>query len=120
MTMAYPNTTKSMTDQDDDELDSIERSLASDVSFSTDKDSSSKPEDQSSTNIEPTLAAKETQIITWSKILVAFVLLVATGIGAFVTYQYTTNQEEQTFRNRVRPRCRSSSSLLLHVCLAFP
>jgi len=48
----------------------------------------------------PQLVEKETKIITWSKVAVAFVLLFATAAAATTTYRYTSQQDEIEFKTR--------------------
>ena len=50
----------------------------------------------------PALAQKEDQLVTRSKIMVVFVLLLATALVATMTYRYTKNEEEKDFAVRVR------------------
>ena len=46
------------------------------------------------------LAQKETRLVTWSKMVVLSIILMATVLAAVVTYKYTTKQEESMFENQ--------------------
>jgi hypothetical protein len=50
----------------------------------------------------PELAHRETRLVSCSKIVVLFVLVVATISVATATYKFTSREEEESFNTRVR------------------
>ena len=51
---------------------------------------------------ESAIAARETRLICASKVLVAFVLLLSATCAGIFTFRFTSSQEEEVFRRKVR------------------